>query len=499
MRPWFALIFLFWIFLTLPSNAADVCVLPLENGRPLLNIEKEQPYRMARSPTVIPGWKNLVVKALNRGELYEISGQQYRKITAEFPHLWGFAFDNGIHQLADGDTVGIGWKPRKIYHLKAGDNEFQEVPSSEKYYSAFFDKNSKTLFIRKKITDQVFSTLMGGRLEPSMIPTIDLKWSKPLSVNPIFIPKLDGYMASTGAELWFWKAGYSVWRLVQGSGERRFGPGQYGNYQLKNAKIYVDIYSQTMKIVEPSDRGVSYFEIRDGLPVYIGIGSPGNWEFQPPSEALLGWVGKETQSLKWSILGLLDLPREPVVPKLFVLDKGSIVPRHLPGIEPQSSIVGDSLWYWTQFYSVPEFNVTLLRLKTGLGAFDGTIVKLLPQLSYDIIGKVVSFTYGKGLTFIKTEKAIFQLLPDLSVRRVEDLPSSPPWNYNFSMNYVEKMGFFLLVHRQSGQIFSSTDMLSFAKVNSKVKISSFVAELPDRPAALLVGEDGLYTVEQKCH
>jgi hypothetical protein len=78
-------------FLALPAMGQDLCVRPVLGSEPLLDVEREQPYRLATSPRHIPGYDGLVVKAFNRHELYEIRGHRYQKIESDFPHVWGGA------------------------------------------------------------------------------------------------------------------------------------------------------------------------------------------------------------------------------------------------------------------------------------------------------------------------------------------------------------------------------------------------------------------------
>ena len=55
----------------------------------------------------------------------------------------------------------------------------------------------------------------------------------------------------------------------------------------------------------------------------------------------------------------------------------------------------------------------------------------------------------------------------------------------------------MVVSRDDG-VYTSKDFASFERVPSPVPITSDVAALPDRAGMLLVGTDGLYTLEAEC-
>ncbi len=50
----------------------------------------------------------------------------------------------------------------------------------------------------------------------------------------------------------------------------------------------------------------------------------------------------------------------------------------------------------------------------------------------------------------------------------------------------------------AGPVYTSRDFVNFEKTPSPSPIKSAIAALPDRPGMLLVGPDGLYTLEADC-
>lgn len=67
-----------------------------------------------------------------------------------------------------------------------------------------------------------------------------------------------------------------------------------------------------------------------------------------------------------------------------------------------------------------------------------------------------------------------------------------------SIGWLDEAGLFVVVGSQDMAVYTSRDFVSFEKIPSPVPIASAVAALPDRAGMLLVGTDGLYTLDAEC-
>jgi hypothetical protein len=48
----------------------------------------------------------------------------YNLIESDFPHVWGFAFEHGIHVTPDGNAYGFGSKHQVIFYHQDGTSDW---------------------------------------------------------------------------------------------------------------------------------------------------------------------------------------------------------------------------------------------------------------------------------------------------------------------------------------------------------------------------------------
>lgn len=79
-----------------------------------------------------------------------------------------------------------------------------------------------------------------------------------------------------------------------------------------------------------------------------------------------------------------------------------------------------------------------------------------------------------------------------------DLPGGDVALGNYVITWLEEAALFVVMAANDHAVSTSQDFVSFERLPSPVPITSAVAALPDRPGMLLVGTDGLYTLEAEC-
>lgn len=85
--------------------AAGPCILPVEGGEPMSEVEREQPYRLASHPISLPGYHGLLLRPLNRPDepgFHVVDGWDYRKLARPAP---GSNIFDGDLRLARGATI----------------------------------------------------------------------------------------------------------------------------------------------------------------------------------------------------------------------------------------------------------------------------------------------------------------------------------------------------------------------------------------------------------
>ena len=475
------------------ASASNLCILPLLNGQPLLEVESRQPYRMAKTPKLIPGFDGLLVNAMNRHEIYEIKGHSYNKVEAEFPNVWRFAYSENIHQLANGDAIGISYKPRKIYYAKSGKDGFHPIPKTENYHAVSYDETLETLFVKTHYGGRTFIYKDDG-LTPFDMPDIQENGQNYGFGSLRYLPELDGYLSSAGERLWFLREGDTEWRLIQGINIYR--ESRIFDYSLQKVQIQIDIANSLMTLNIPGGRGLLIIEVENNRPILASKGFRGSWHYHAASKSWIAWAGGSLNTRKKRFWEIFTKPTKP--PSLNALLHGERSLAEFSKISPRKHESERTKSFDTLIHSIPTLGILLIHLPDGLASYDGKEVVQLQGLEYDTIGYHPRVMREGGLTFIQSEKGLFRLMPNMTAKKIQNFPFAEPWPHSVTIKFIEKLGLFLIVGKRTGKLYVSNEMQSFTKVESSAIITEIVSSLPDRSAALLVGNDGLYTIENNC-
>ena len=147
----FGLVFAFLLFLTplgaLPL-AAGPCILPVTGEEPMSEVEREQPYRLASHPIILPGYDGLLLRPLNRPdepEFYEIDGRQYRRLASPAPG--SNIIDRDLVLATGGDYFLPGWAGRVLWHLPASSDTWEEARPGETWWGTAFDEGTQDFYV----------------------------------------------------------------------------------------------------------------------------------------------------------------------------------------------------------------------------------------------------------------------------------------------------------------------------------------------------------------
>lgn len=483
------------LLLTLHSPASgapvgdDFCITPLKNGHPVLEVEKEQPYRIASNPVAVGGQVGLLVQAVNRHEVYQVDNDTFRRVEAEFPHVWGFGYPGDTYPLPSGEAVGIGHEPRKIYYLAVSGNQFNPVLGTEDYQFAIFDTGSQSLFFVKKGEDTVHTVDKGASGESTLPPLP----GKKLTDSILFIPELDGFLFNSGEEFWFHQNGKSAWMRIRPS--TQIAQGGSFRADLEGTEAYVDAKNGLLKLRTRQD-GVFVFRVVDGVPNTFERHFHHIWYFHTASGTALAWEGAPSQKLEKPLFGQAKQPRQP---HLLILENGQIDPRTQEDIFPNSR-PGANDWIHFDLF-VGDFDkrgYLLLRTSDGRLVFDGSEFQRIAALDYDRIGIHDTIYSVGGFDILLSERSAFKLNPDLTVEEIEDFPIQEPWSYPVSIEVLEDAGTYFVLDKKTEKLFSTTDFESFREIEADVGVKEIVARIPGRSAFLVVTEQGAAVLENAC-
>jgi hypothetical protein len=84
----------------------------------------------------VPG---LIFKALGRHERYEYDGRNDTRIEGHFLHVWGVAFEHGIHMPPNDNCYGFGSKRCVIFYHQAGMPTWASTEATQDYWQAVDD------------------------------------------------------------------------------------------------------------------------------------------------------------------------------------------------------------------------------------------------------------------------------------------------------------------------------------------------------------------------
>lgn len=155
-----------------------------------------------------------------------------------------------------------------------------------------------------------------------------------------------------------------------------------------------------------------------------------------------------------------------------------------------------SVTYFGSTASVDGIAPLLVLSSEGWLAYDGSTFTSLPSLSLDRVGELSRISRIGPLVVVQSASGVFILDDDLNASRVDTFPVERPSSSSAEIAYLEESDLFVVVG--NGTLYVSSGLKNFREIPTKVSIQRIVAPLPDRSALLLVGADGLYTIEGSC-
>jgi hypothetical protein len=478
-----------------PAHAEQYCIQPVAGGEPTLSVELDQPYRIATSPKVVPGFDGLVVKALNRHELYEFDGTGLSVIESDFPHVWGFAFEHGIHITPNSEAYGFGSDPKVIfYHRHSG---WTPIDETQGYLHAFFDQGSGDVHWRSSSTGRLNSLADGQVQKRRDFPV----FGSDQTVSVRTIPEIDGVLALTGSYRSIPSESSSIWFRASGGTWSKITIDLPEGHRLldtfQDAKIQV--IDGLIKIF-PSNTAFAplFLRISSERLVFAGSASRGDWQYHSPSETWIGWNGQSNQPIRKTMFGLWSSEAEPFPPKMFKLGSTEIEPTHVSGLEPPSETRGGKIFYRPQTVILTGDMPAFVSTKTGIATFDGTHLIERKNLGYEAIGNSPYIGSLGPFHFIQSEKGVFLLNDDLSLVHIDTFPIVQPWRHEVSIDYVSDWRTYVVVDRRLGKVYVSSDMQNFSLIGSAERITKFVGISPEPATVLLVGESGLFAIKNEC-
>lgn len=478
------------------ANAEDVCVVPVVGGQAKLPVEFEQPYRIATSPRSVPGFDGLIVKASNRHELYKFNGSSLTLIQDDFPHVWGFAFEHGIHLGPNGEAFGFGSRPRVIFRLGSDASTWEPIESTRGYKSAFFDQGSGDVYWHAPSSKQLRQIRADGAIEDVELPS----FNGDQTVSLRTVSEIDGVLSLTGPARSTAQSSSSIWfRQLDGDwarvplelsdGQRLFDTLEGAEIQISNGfiRVFPDSTAYSPLIFRFSEEGLAF---ESSLPAGI-------WRYHTPSHNWIGRVGPRSQPKKRRIV-LWRETTETLPPHFLVLGPDETEALLIPGLASQSDVFGDTVFYHPRPITIPDENPVFVRSDKGIVVLDGVRLSERQLLPYEDIGDHLRIKNLGRLNIIQSEKGVFILNDDLSLDKVENFPAESPWPHEVSIEFVDAWQSYLVIDRQSGKIHHSKDIKRFTNVETEERIDGVVGVLPDPASVLLIGEERLLVATKDC-
>lgn len=478
------------------ANAEKFCVAPVAGSEAQLPVEFEQPYRIATSPRTVPGFDGLIVKATNRQELYEFNSTSLSLVEGDFPHVWGSAFEHGIHVGRDGEAFGFGSRPRVIFRLVSNASNWEPIESTRGYARAFFDQGAGSVYWRASSSQQLERIIADGVSEAVDLP--EFNGDQTVSVRTI--SEINGALALTGprsstprqsSSLWFRSHGSEWVRILVDlpNGQRLLPTFQDAQVEVSSDIVRVFPFSTAFEplIFRFSEQGLKFVT---SLPAGI-------WRLYPPSQNWIGRIGpwvvpQETSFSFWKEEAVQRAPR------FLVLGPSETEARFVPGLVSAGEASGQSVFDHPEPIIMIEAMPIFVRSERGFMVLDGEQAVEIEALQYENIGTHPSMKTIGELNIIQSELGVFVLSDDFSLQRIGNFPAENPWPHEVTIEYVEAWQTYIIIDGRSGEIHISKDMQSFSNVESAQRISGAVGVLPEPTSVLVVGEDQLYAVTQDC-
>lgn len=479
------------------AHAEPFCLMPVAGSEAQLNVEIDQPYRIATSPKIILGFEGLVVKAVNRHALYEFNGVSLNLIESDFPHVRGFAFEHGIHIAPNLDGYGFGSDPRMIFYARHGSSNWDPIAETQDYYHAFFDQGAGAVYVRSTQSDSI-SRIENGRVRAEAnLPVFN--GDRTISIRTV--PEINGALALTGRQRSIPSESSSIWfRSGEGAWERiamDFPEGERLLDTLEGAAIHE--IDSLVKIFPANSafEPIIFQTSTDGL-VFVGTAPRGKWDYYPPSMTWIGWSGQLVQPTTRAWLGFWEVDAETMPPIALVLGPNATEVRVVPNLRPPSQTAGNKIFYRPETIILAGDMPALIRSEEGIASFDGVEFTEVEALRYEDVGDFPLIRSLGDAHLVHSERGIFFLNDDLSIVHIDSFPVAEPWPHETSIDYVDAWQTYVIVDRPSGTVFVSSNMRNFFPIASTERISKFVGVLPKPTSVLVVGESRLFAVTDRC-
>lgn len=486
---------------------AGPCILPVTGEEPMSEVETRQPYRLATNPITLPGYQGLLLRPLNRpskDHAFQILGTRYEPVPAPAPG--SNIFDKDLIQTASGDRFLAGWDNRILWHLPAGSQQWQQVRPGARWWGTAYDDGSEEFYVGFGAKEPLLRWDGTAFVPAGPMPTIFPGETSTHTENglPIAILTLPGAGGTFAVAVdWFNEKRRSLWfrptagdwtlvatqpdldRLAPGL----IFPGPFGDADVSADGTTVRLFAGTQhEATVLLRKGVGGWRLDSAAPIQ-------NWVTHDPSGIRLGWIGQPRQDLTERYLLFFDRPVDPVPPVLHALDPGTLASRPLPGPAPVGEVTGNSIFYLGSIWQIPGVEPLLIRAADGWYTFNGAVLAPLPALA--AVGRHPRVRRLGPLVLIQSSTGLLVLDETLTARRVDSFPHPEP-DGSVMIDHIEASGLFVVTRSTSDTVHISTDFRRFDALAAPSAVTKVVAALPDRPALLLVGEDGLYTLEAEC-
>lgn len=490
--------------------AAGPCILPVTGEEPLTEVELDQPYRLAANPITIPGHGGLLLRPVNRADnlhFYEIAGTTYRARARPAPG--SNIIDRDVHLAVGGDYFLPGWDDRVLWQLPAGSDTWQEARPGEEWWGTAYDEGTQDFYVGFAAQAPLLRWDGDAFVPTGPMPTAF--GDAPSSLSKFGLPRailtlpeaggtfaiaIDRYNEDTRS-LWFRPLG-GTWTLVATQQDLdRLTPGLRFPGPFRDADVSED--GQTVRLFSKHQKDASVLLRHgpDGWTLEEAAPYQG-WVKHRGSGIRLAWSGELSQDLTERVLLFFErsVPFKP--PVLQALDPGTLVPRPVTEVTPKVEMGAKTAFNLSRIVDVPGVEPLLVKTETGWMEFDGKGFRTLPGWEADRIGESARISRVGPLVLIQSLKGVFRVTDRLDAELVQTFPEGTQPSATTSVTWLEEAALFVVMAANDRAVFTSRDFVSFDRVPSPVPITSAVAALPDRPGMLLVGTDGLYTLEAEC-
>ena len=508
-----SLVFAFLLSLT-PLGAlplvAGPCILPVTGEEPLTEVELDQPYRLAANPITIPGHGGLLLRPVNRADslhFYEIAGTTYRVRARPAPG--SNIIDRDVQLAVGGDYFLPGWDDRVLWQLPAGSDTWQEAWPGQKWWGTAYDEGTQDFYAgfapkapllrwdgKAFVPTGPMPTALGEATSPLTEDGLPLVILTLPGAGGTFAVAMDWYDEDTRS-LWFRPSG-GAWAVVATRQDLdRLTPGLRFPGPFRDADVSED--GQTVRLFSNHLKDASVLLRRgpDGWTLEEAAPYQG-WVKHRGSGIRLAWSGAFSQDLTERVLLFFERSVAYTPPVLQALDPGTLVPRPVTEVTPKVEIGERTALNLSKIVEVPGVDPLLVKTETGWMAFDGDGFRTLPGWEANRIGETARISRIGPLALIQSLMGVFRLTDALDAELVQTFPEGTSPSPTTSITWLEDVALFVVVAANDDAVFTSRDFVSFERVPSPVPITSDVATLPDRPGMLLVGPDGLYTLEAEC-